>query len=83
MYVSSVFFSPSTTFASVFFSPSTTFASVSPSFYTKALPSEPGVIFLSGETMQHDGPVDGQFAALHPAPLMVVLTGEAWTAGCA
>lgn len=38
-------------------------------------------MFLSGETMQQDGPVDGHAAALHPAPLMVVLTGDGYTAG--
>jgi len=48
--------------------------------WAKALRA-PGVIFLSGETMQHEGPVDGQFSALHPVPLIEVFTGEAWIAG--
>ena len=38
-------------------------------------------MFLSGETMQHDGAVDGHNEALQPGPLAVVLTGEACTTG--
>jgi len=38
-------------------------------------------MFLSGETIQHEGAVDGQFSALQPVPLIDVLTGDAWIAG--
>ena len=44
-------------------------------------PRDPGVMFLLGETMQHEGAVDGQFSALQPVPLIDVLTGDAWIAG--
>jgi hypothetical protein len=33
-------------------------------------------MFLSGETIQHEGAVDGQGSALQPGPLIEVFTGD-------